>query len=108
MKIITIKSAAVILILLFGFSLSSCKKDNEPPVITILGDNPISVCIDSEYLDAGATARDNEDGDISSNIETNSNVNTSDVGIYRVTYTVKDEAGNQAVEQREVNVIYCK
>jgi hypothetical protein len=90
------------------FGIYSCKKDTEPPVITILGDNPISVCIDFEYTDAGASAHDNEDGDVTSKIEISSNVNISAIGTYHVTYTVKDEAGNQALEQREVNVIYCK
>ncbi len=108
MKTMTIKSVALLFILLFSVSFSSCKKDTEPPVITILGNNPVSVCIDFEYVDAGATAHDNEDGDVSSKIETNSNVNTSVIGTYKVTYTVKDEAGNEALEQREVNVIYCK
>ncbi len=108
MKTLAVKFGIVIFILLFSFSFSSCNKDTEPPVITILGDNPISVCEDFEYLDAGATAHDNEDGDVTSKIETNSNVNPSAVGTYRVTYTVKDEAGNEAIAQREVEVIYCK
>jgi hypothetical protein len=48
------------------------------------------------YIDAGATAKDNYDGDITSNIVTVSNVDTAIVGSYTVTYDVSDANGNAA------------
>jgi len=90
----------------------SCKKDNTPPVITILGDNPYIYCIPSDlpppYDDPGATALDDEDGDITSEINASSNVNIAIEGTYQVTYAVKDKAGNSSTATREVKVMYCK
>lgn len=96
--------------------LISCNKDNNPPVITILGSNPMNHCIletdDTiiylEYIDPGATAIDEEDGDISDKINTTINVNTEVEGTYMVSYTVEDNAGNAAAATRTVDVIYCK
>jgi|WetSurMetagenome_2_1015567.scaffolds.fasta_scaffold274234_1 hypothetical protein len=99
---------------LFGgiFLLFSCKKDNTTPVITILGDNPYIYCIDLDllppYEDPGATALDDEDGDITSEINASSNVNIAIEGTYQVTYAVKDKAGNSSTATREVKVMYCK
>jgi hypothetical protein len=92
------------------FFLLACKEDNTPPVITILGDNPKTYCIDPDqpYVDPGATALDDEDGDITANINTSSDVNETIEGTYYVTYTVKDNAGNSMTVKREVKVMYCK
>ena len=108
MKTLAQKIGTVIFILLFGISFASCNKDKEPPVITILGSNPVNACKGYVYVDAGATATDNEDGDVTGKIETSSTVDTGQVGTYRVTYTVKDNAGNQAVAERVVEIIFCK
>jgi hypothetical protein len=79
--------------------------DTEKPVITIIGSNP-TIYVGDSYTDAGATAWDNKDGDITSNIHTSSNVNTNAVGTYSVTYTVSDKAGNAAEPKtRTVKVI---
>lgn len=108
MKRIVKVISSILLILFISLSLFSCNKDSTPPVITILGDNPVNTCVDMGYMDAGATALDDEDGDISSSIKINSNVDTLVDGSYHVTYTVSDNAGNEATAQREVNVIFCK
>jgi len=80
-------------------------KDTTPPVITILGNNPETITLGSSYTDAGATASDNVDGDITSNIIVVNPVNTSIVGAYIITYNVSDAAGNLATEvTRTVNV----
>lgn len=101
--------------LLFSFSIIflvsiffSCNKDKDPPVITVVGFNPVSHCIGSDYIDEGATAVDEEDGDISDKINTVINVNTDVEGSYTVLYTVEDNSGNSATATRTVNVIYCK
>ena len=79
--------------------------DTTLPVITLLGDNPVTIEVGSTYTDAGANATDTYDGDITSSIVTVSTVNTAIVGVYTVTYNVSDASGNAAVEViRTVNV----
>jgi len=102
-----------IVLLVFFAMVSSCKKDKKdttPPVITIIGTNPInSHCVGTAYIDAGATAYDETDGDITSKIIVTSNVDTLVAGSYQVKYNVSDKAGNAAIEAvRHVTVIICK
>jgi hypothetical protein len=78
--------------------------DMTPPVITILGANPVSINVDGAYVDAGATASDNVDGDLTSSIVTTSSVNTHVPGTYTVTYAVSDAANNAATSTRSVIV----
>jgi hypothetical protein len=79
--------------------------DTTKPVITILGSNPVTIYVDHTYTDAGATAYDNVDGDISSKIYTSNSVNIHTIGNYYVSYTVSDLAGNTASATRTVKVI---
>ena len=81
--------------------------DTTAPVITLTGANPQVIELGDNYLELGATANDNLDGDISSNISVdNSQVNINNPGTYFVTYNVSDAAGNKALEiSRIVNVI---
>ena len=79
--------------------------DTTAPVITILGSNPVNIQVGSVYNDAGATAADTLDGDLSSSITVVNNVDVNTVGTYTVTYDVTDSAGNQATQAvRTVNV----
>lgn len=68
------------------------------PIITLLGDSNITINEGEVYTDAGATALDNVDGDITANIVIVNNVNTGVLGNYQVTYNVQDAAGNSATE----------
>ena len=79
--------------------------DGEAPVITLNGDNPMIVKQGDPYVEPGATAVDNFDGDVSDNIEISGDVDTSTIGTYTVTYTVSDSAGNTATAERTVNVV---
>jgi len=79
--------------------------DVTPPKLTLLGPQTVSILIDSTYTDAGASAMDNVDGDVTSRVVTESNVDTKTLGIYTVTYSVSDLAGNAATAvSRTVNV----
>ena len=81
-------------------------EDTTIPVITLTGDATVTIEVGSTYTDAGATAQDNYDGDITSSIVTVSTVNTSIVGVYSVSYNVTDTNGNPAAEvTRTVNVV---
>ncbi len=79
---------------------------NHAPVITLVGLNPASVNLGEVYLDPGATALDQEDGDITDKIVATSTVNTAVVGSYTVIYNVSDSKGLAAVPvSRTVNVL---
>ena len=79
--------------------------DTTAPVITILGEAEVSINQYTPYIDAGATATDNVDGDLTSSIVTTGVVNTSIEGNYIITYTVSDTSGNTATATRQVVVV---
>ena len=68
--------------------------DKVPPEIHLLGSANVQVPVDSEYVDAGVTAIDNEDGNLSSAIVMTGQVNTSVPGTYELNFSVTDSAGN--------------
>ncbi len=88
-----------------GSSISGGRRDLEAPVITILGDNPAISIVGATYIDAGATASDNRDGDLTSEISVSSNVNIDYPRLYSVVYTVTDSAGNTRSAIRDVSII---
>jgi len=81
--------------------------DTTAPVITLLDSNPVDLNVGDTYVEPGATALDETDGDVSSNIVIdNSAVNTAVAGSYAITYNVTDASGNAASEVlRYINVI---
>lgn len=80
--------------------------DTDPPVITVIGDNPLLWIVGSTpYVDPGATAQDNIDGNLTASIVTDTSaVEVNTRGTYTVSYLVSDEAGNSATASRTVNV----
>ncbi len=78
--------------------------DTTKPVIKIKGKDNIILKINESYTDEGATATDDRDGDLTSKIETIGSVDTKKAGTYKITYTVKDSAGNTATATRTVIV----
>ncbi len=79
---------------------------NHPPVITLTGINPASVNVGETYTDPGATAFDQEDGNITSRIVASSTVDTTHAGSYTVEYNVTDSGGLHATPVlRTVNVL---
>jgi len=79
--------------------------DNVPPVISINGSNPATVELGSMYSDAGATAMDAFHGNTTVTTSGVSNVDTSSIGSFIVTYTATDLSGNTATATRVVNVV---
>ena len=74
--------------------------DTTAPVITVRGDNPVTVEKGSTYTDDGATADGGE------TVTTTGTVDTSVVGSYTLTYSATDAAGNTAIEKtRTVKVV---
>jgi hypothetical protein len=80
--------------------------DVTSPTMAILGTNPVTIECGGVYADAGATATDNKDGDITSRIQVENKVDTPKVGTYQVIYRVTDAAGNAATATRTVKVVY--
>lgn len=82
--------------------------DNQPPVITINGDNPAMVTAGAAYVDLGAFATDNVDRDLSVRTFVNGmpielpTIDTSIPGTHTIEYVASDTAGNTATSSRKV------
>lgn len=79
--------------------------DTESPNITLNGESEINIAKDSTYQELGASATDNYDGDITTKISIENNINTSKIGTYSVDYIVEDSSGNESKTSRTVNVV---
>ena len=79
-------------------------QDTTAPVITLLGSADMSTPLHEAYVEPGATAHDNVDGDITDRIVINNSVDTSVAATYSLLYSVVDNAGNYAEVERKVNV----
>ena len=79
-------------------------RDTLPPVITVSGDDPVTVELGDLYADAGATATDNDpayDGTVTADT---SAIDTGQAGTYTVTYAAADDGGNEATATRIVMI----
>ena len=76
---------------------------NSAPTITGVKDQTIKV---GESFDpkAGVSAKDKEDGDLTSKIEIDGKVDTDKVGKYKLTYTVEDSKGAKATASATITV----
>ncbi len=70
--------------------------DTTKPVITLIGEATVTLTVGEVYIEAGATATDDRDGDITTSITIHDPVDTAIAGTYTVTYDVNDSAGNAA------------
>ena len=76
------------------------------PVITLVGDNSITIEAGFTYIDLGATASDNIDGDITNSIiVAGDTVDSEIVDTYIITYNVSDIAGNVAEEVTRIIIV---
>lgn len=78
--------------------------DRLAPTLELVGDTTLNIAAGQEYLDPGATAIDDIDGDISDKIVVSGIINPSAVGTQTISYTVADRAGNTTRKLRTVNV----
>ena len=88
-------------------------QENSQPTISLVGSSTVNLEVGDSFTDSGATAEDNEDGDLTPSIITLGSIDTSVVGTYTVTYTVSDSASNTvsvartvSVNEAVVNIIY--
>lgn len=80
------------------------REDLEGPSISINGNSTMYLPVGFSYSEAGASANDNCDGDVSSNVSISGGVDTSRAGSYSVNYSVSDSAGNSSSVSRNVFV----
>ena len=77
--------------------------DNEAPKIT-LSDKEIYCTIKEKCDNITYTARDNYDGDITTKVKVDSNVDINTKGNYEIKYCVEDSSGNKTEEIAKVHV----
>lgn len=92
-----------------GFLLAGCGAtgvDTTPPVIKLTGSTTITIEVGNSYTDAGASATDDVDGDLTPQLVIDSNLDLESVGDYTIRYNVVDSAGNAADEVvRQISVV---
>lgn len=84
--------------------ISSCSKDDEPvvvpdttsPNLTLTLSSDTTIARNSIWTDPGATASDDIDGNLTASISVSGTVITGTPGVYTLTYSVSDAAGNAA------------
>lgn len=103
MKKTFLKFAGAILAIAF-IGVSCTEDDITPPEITITGEKTVIIELGDTYTDAGATANDDKNGDLTSQITVVNPVKTDEVGTFTVIYSVSDKAGNKGTAERTVIV----
>jgi|GEM_PF-2292203 len=76
--------------------------DTSAPVISLNGSSVVYLEKGDSYSDPGATAHDEDDGEVA--VKTEGTVDTQTVGQYIITYTSTDPAGNTSTASRRVIV----
>jgi predicted esterase len=69
------------------------------PTVTLLGSRTELLTLGDDYLETGATALDEQDGDISSQISISGQVDSNTIGDYVMRYSVTDNSGLHAIEK---------
>lgn len=82
---------------------SSANSDKIAPVITLNGSSSVTIHLFDAYFEDGATASDNVDGMV--NVDISGGVSVGLPGVYTITYTATDAAGNVATVTRTVTVV---
>lgn len=70
--------------------------DKTKPIINLIGEDTVKIEVGSKYVDAGATAFDASEGNLTNLIEKSYDVDTSVTGLYTYVYNVTDNSGNAA------------
>ncbi len=83
---------------------ANCLADTSAPVVSVVGNSTVYLTVGNTYVESGAIATDDVDGNISTKIITTGTVNTSVAGTYTITYTVSDISGNIGTAYRTVVV----
>ncbi len=87
-----------------NFDLIEPEFDTVAPVMTLNGSATIQLTVGDNYIEQGATATDDTDGDITALITQVGSIDTNTEGTYQLTYSVTDAAGNQTSMIRTIEV----
>ncbi len=79
--------------------------DTTPPIITLKGDDPMTLHMGDTYTEPGAEATDDVDGNLTTKLTITGTVDTANVGSYTRLYRVHDAAGNDANASRTIFVL---
>ena len=79
-------------------------EDTVAPVITLTGNQKVTVYMGQTYREPGYTAIDNGVTDLTAQVKVSGSVDVKKAGSYTLTYTVKDSFGNEASATRTVEV----
>ena len=83
---------------------SNAQIDKIAPNIKLRGEETIHLLLGGEYIEEGADATDDVDGDLSDSITIMGEIDTSQEGTYIKEYTVSDQAGNKVTVKRIIQV----
>lgn len=78
--------------------------DARPPEIILTGGTEVSIPVGTFYEEPGCQAVDDVSGDISDRLEITGEVIWYQAGTYPITYTVRDDCGNETTVERTVQV----
>jgi hypothetical protein len=79
--------------------------DTTAPVVTLTGAAALELAVGGTFTDPGATALDDTDGDLTASVVVTGAVDTATEGLYTLTYTATDAAGNTGSVSRLVTVL---
>lgn len=87
--------------------MAACSEPDEtPPVIVLKGNANVRSPLNTEWVDPGVEATDDFDGNITSSVFIESDININLAGFYTVTYSSADQAGNMAAPVNRTVEIY--
>ena len=89
---------------MFVITRNLIREDKEAPVIKLNGNDHIYVTLNNKFNEPGYVVEDNCNDDLTDGVKTEGEVDTSKLGDYEINYSVKDEAGNEAVAKRVVTI----
>ena len=78
--------------------------DNESPIISLKGSNPLYITIGKEYEEEGYDVSDNYDENLLVETKGVNDINTNVIGEYLVEYKATDSSGNYAIVKRKIIV----
>ena len=79
--------------------------DQTAPVITVTGAADTTIEVGTAWVDLPAVAIDNKEGNISNAIVVSGEVDVNTLGDYTITYSIKDNQGNESSAIRIVRVV---
>lgn len=89
--LIIIIGAVLVLFIIIFVVFSLTRKD---PVVTyninLVGDNNVTITLGNDYIESGYSAFDSNNNDLTQEVEVSSNLRINEVGIYEITYKIKD------------------